>query len=527
MSILYRPGLAAIVFLALTAGLDAVKKPALTEHELTTLKACQGIVRLFKQYPDQIWPGFNLAARPVLVYIPGKWALLLNPPREATEFSALPPGWPNLGTKAGYYPGQFRDLIGQLVFDFPVGKSKTVAVGILENHFESLGPKTAMIFGYIVHEAFHQFQSEAFGEIPWEREERYPILNPDNSALAALEMDLLRDAVDRAFRDRKEESVELLKMFVAVRTKRWGQAPPFVARYEQGQEVREGTASYVEKKSLQLAQTLKFDSSLSPLTGPLHQDLGMLPIQEIFQKDFAGRLTEDAVAPDNMIRNRIYPLGSALGFLADPFGPAWKQDLAHNTMTFSFSGYFRDKLGINETDLNLLVEEAKRRYAFNRVSESTEKLIADYKNGFATDMAGFASQAGTGMRIRLQYRSISRSRSSAGRVWVMDDGAKTLLTKVRVYTLKTEGFALQIQDSAVYEENEWDKKIREIDFFVQDLKRIIIDGADIEKLENGRSVAFKSIELGGENFTFSSSLPGRITGEGGQVKIDLLPFSPE
>jgi len=33
------------------------------------------------------------------------------------------------------------------------------------------------VLGFIVHEAFHQFQLEAFGEIPWEREARYLFLD--------------------------------------------------------------------------------------------------------------------------------------------------------------------------------------------------------------------------------------------------------------------------------------------------------------------------------------------------------------
>jgi hypothetical protein len=503
----------AILALATLAFLMAApRRQALTEHERTTLEACREVIRVFKGRTPEIWPGFDLAKRPVLVYVPGKWALLLNPPAGAEGFSPPPSAWPDLGTKAGFAAGQYKDLIGQLVFDLPIGKSKAVALGIIENQPDLFGSKAATTYGFIVHEAFHQFQNDTFGEIPWEREELYPILDLENSTLAGLEMNILRGAVGIVLEGKTDEAKELVEMFIAARTERWRLAPPIVARYEQGQEVREGTASYVEKKSLELARK----------TAREGRDAAKFPsIGEIFRGDFESRLSNGAVSPDDMIRNRIYPAGSALGYLADAFAPGWKTALVADPAAFSFAALFRDALTVEESRLPDLFVKAKGRYPYSALRERTARLIEDYEKGFAEAMAGFSAQAGTRVEIKLKYRSISRSRSSLGRIWVVDDGAKTLQTQLRVYALKTDGLSLQVKDAALFEENDWDQKVKNVAFFVKDPGTIKVDGIPGDLSGKTRRLDFKTIELAARNFAFSSSRPGVVSLESGRVTIDL------
>jgi hypothetical protein len=514
--------LPAVLVAALAAASPAASLGApLTEHELTALKAVQGIVRLFEESGGPAWPGFDLSKRPFLVYIPGKWALLVNPPAGAAEFGPLPGDWPALGIKAGYHAGSYRDFVGQLAFDLEVGGAKVVALGLLEGQFEAFGPKTATLLGFIVHEAFHQYQNETFGDIPWEREERYPILDADNSGLAALEMRILARAVAASLQGRREEAEAGLRQFVAVRSERWAAAPPFVARYEQGQEIREGTAAYVEKKSLDLVRGLAFDSALSRWTTPLAKDLEPLPAADLFRRDFEARTTDGAVSPDDMIRNRIYPLGSALGFLADLWGPDWKEALVRGIGTFAFHAFFLEKLGLRAADLPPLAADAKTKHDYPAIRDAAAGLIAGYRAGFDKDLAVFEAQAGTRVEIRLRYRSISRSRSSQGRSWVVDDGGRSLHNKVRVYALKTDGFSLQVKDAAVLETNDWDGKDKSVAFFTAAPPEILIDGAKREPRSVTGTVAFKDIALTAPDLAFSAQRPGRISVEKGRIAVEF------
>jgi hypothetical protein len=179
-------------------GRRSVPSKPLSVYEALVLGVGRAVVSAFRANPDAVWPGYNLAEQTYLVYIPKKWVLLVNPVAEVEGFTESPEGWPDLGTKALFHDGTYGDLVGQLAFDFEVGGVKTVAIGLPENPEGYPRPLDVHLAGFIVHEAFHQFQADHFGEIPWQREERYPILDTDNSALAALEMSILMDAVNRA-----------------------------------------------------------------------------------------------------------------------------------------------------------------------------------------------------------------------------------------------------------------------------------------------------------------------------------------
>jgi len=224
----------------------------LSDYETQALNACRAVVSAFRANPETVWPGYNLAVETYLVYLPKKWVLLFNAASAVEGFAAYPKEWPELGTKVSYHDGSYGDLVGQLAFDFEVGGVKTVAIGLPEDPKGLPSPLDAYLAGFIVHEVFHQFQAVHFGEIPWQREERYPILDRDNTALAALEMRILMDAVSRAQRGARPEVEDRLRMFAGVRAERWQVGGELVARHEQGLEIREGTAQYVQMKALSL-----------------------------------------------------------------------------------------------------------------------------------------------------------------------------------------------------------------------------------------------------------------------------------
>ena len=150
----------------------AEEEELLTDDNLTVLKICEEVIHLFKHFPDSVWPGYDLSNLPFIVYVPERFVLLFNVDQEIEGFTSYPEKWPDLGTKVLYHPGQYKNLVGQLVFNFEIGDKKMVAVGFPQKFPESFEFLEAFLFGHIVHEAFHQFQYDTFGEIPWEREER-------------------------------------------------------------------------------------------------------------------------------------------------------------------------------------------------------------------------------------------------------------------------------------------------------------------------------------------------------------------
>ncbi len=275
----------------------------LSSDDIEALRICEGVIELFKQWPDSTWPGYNLAERPYLLYMPDKWVLLFNCENIVDGFTEYPQNWPELRTDVQYLKGKYDDLAGQLSFNVPVDTLQVAAVPLGHQN-------TLKQFGLVVHECFHQYQSDNNWDIPWEREEKYPIQDVDNTALAYLEMQLLMNALEMAEFDNQQACRGLVRQFVAVRNHRWKRLDPAARTYERGEEILEGTAKYVELRGISLAKQLEYESSFRDFTGPLQADLPALSIPQLILELFKDRITGNSISPEDMPRYRIYPVGA-------------------------------------------------------------------------------------------------------------------------------------------------------------------------------------------------------------------------
>lgn len=496
---------------------EGLKKEKLSDCDYTLLKVCEGIIQLFKQFPDAVWPGYNLAMRPFVVYMPGKWVLLFNCSEEIDGFTSYPEDWPDLGTDVQFHKGQYKDLVGQLGFGLSIDTVEVAAVPFEEK-------SEVELFGFIVHENFHQYQQyskhPAFGEIVWEREEKYPIQDCENTALAYLEMRLLMDALEMAKADNEKECGKYVRHFVAVRDHRWNR-DPFVVRYEQGQEINEGTARYVEIKSIALVTQLKYTSSLKGLISPLSEDFSSISMPEYLLENFRERITGSSISPEDVSRYRIYPVGSAQGFLLDYFKIDWKSEAQQAGPEFTFVQLFRDHLKIDESQLGDLLKEAKNNYNYEDVLTSTDKLIQEYLDGYNEELKSFEAQPGYRIEICLISSGVLRSRSSRAKKWIVEEGTRELRNHYNVYSLKNNNLLLQVHDTGLFELNDWDAYRRKVVFFVPEITSISLDGEQRKPAE-GILYQFKNIEMLGKNFKFSYAKAGNITIADDSVSIDLV-----
>jgi hypothetical protein len=152
-----------------------------------------------------------------------------------------------------------------------------------------------------------------------------------------------------------------------------------------------------------------------------------------------------------MARNRMYPLGSAIGFLMDYLHISWKPTAQQAGQQFTFQKVLADALGLRENRPDELVEMAKDAYDYTRVLAATEKIIAEYHEAFKKECTTFEAQSGYRIQIDFTARSLSRSRASRGKKWLVEEGTQSLCSNYEVYTLKNNDLLLQIQNSAVRE----------------------------------------------------------------------------
>jgi hypothetical protein len=455
-----------------------------------------------------------------MVYVPDKWALLFNCAHDVEGFSTYPDDWPDIGRPVLYHPGKYGTLVGQLAFDFVVDSIVTCAVGLPEKFPESFENPELAVFSYIVHEEFHQYQHACFGEIPWAREERYPIQDIENSSLAYLEMAVLIDALEAMRIDDREKCLGLMTLFVAVRDQRWDLADPFIARYEQGQEINEGTAKYVELKSVDLMTGFSYESSLDGLSKPLTESFNTISMPDYLIDIFRDYMKNGYVSPEDVIRNRIYPVGSAQGFLLDYLGIDWKGNAQEAGPEITFAGLLQETLGIGESEFEALVHKAKQTYGYDAVLSATSRSIGDYNAGYRRELSAFHNQGGHRVEVDFFYRSISRSRMSKAKKWIVEKGTWTLCNYFDVYTLENNDLSLQIHNTGVLERNDWDNKRKTVTFYVTALDTVELDGRATH-IEEETQYGFESIRLLGESLHFQSHKPGTITKKRNGFTIQL------
>jgi hypothetical protein len=509
------------LLLSMTVGITETAAE-LTDYERDVLTICEGVVRLFEQEPGAMWPGYSLAERPFVVYIPGKWALLVNAGRDVEGFGPCPADWPDLSADVLYHEGPYGDLVGQLAFEYAVDGIRTLAIGFPESLPESLENAELKMFGYVVHEAFHQYQNEHFGEVPWAREQRYPIEDRENAALAYLEMLALIDALTEAKDGEVGRCRGPIARFLAVRDHRWRNADPFVATYEQGKEVHEGTARYVELTSFDLMRELAYTSTVTGAASPLAGHFADAAMPDYLIARFGDRMGDGFLRIEDLFRNRIYPVGSAQGVLLDALGVEWKAAAEEHTGDFTYSALLREALGVDEGDFPSLVDEAKARHDYDAILAATDEGIGTYLAGYREELAAFEGQPGRRIEVSLNSGGVYRSRVSTAKKWVVDRGTKSLCGHFEVYTLESDDLFLAVHQRGVLEENAWDDYEKTVAFYAAEVDSIVLDG-EPQSLASAAEVTFGSIEIGGEGLELRYAGPGTISVTGDRVIVNLIP----
>jgi hypothetical protein len=226
--------------------------------------------------------------------------------------------------------------------------------------------------------------------------------------------------------------------------------------------------------------------------------------------DFLARFAGETVSPEDMPRNRIYPVGAALGYLCDFLGLEWKPPAQAAGPEFAFHLLLSPRLGAEEKPAQELVARAKETYGYETILKATDRQIAEYLEGFSREFESFNRQPQEKLEFEFSYRGISRSRNSLGKTWLVDDGSKSLCRRYRVYTLKNADLLLQVQEAGVYEENDWEAKHKKVAFYFPSLESIVLDGATVKPGEE-LSRSFRTLEIRGPSMRLTVTKPGTIT----------------
>jgi hypothetical protein len=498
----------------------------LSSADTLVLEAAATVEALFHSIGDRVWPGYDLARRPVFVYLPDRWAVLLNAPRPAAGFEAYPQDWPPVGAPAQLHRGSFPGLAGQLDFDLEVDGIKTVALAPTMGL--ASGRRAAIGLGvpFIVHEAFHQFQHDAFTSIANdEPEENYPILDGENTALASLEMQILIDAVKAVARGDTAQVREQVVTFLAVRSARWARRPDDIPFFERPQELMEGSAQYVQVRSVGLLAGLcaKEPTTVTP-SGKSAFSCDVFKgadTEHYLISDFEDRLSDGVINTQDMARNRVYPAGAALGLLLDFFEVEWKTRVSDAAQSPGLAEQLGERFPLEPSRSESLLVRAKERYGYVRLRATAEERLRIWPIRYQTSVDSLKAVPGYHLSVQVPIQGLSRSRTCAGRRLVLENPTRSFSEICRTYTLKHRGsddLFLEVHDSAMAEETSADGKARTVTFVGPDLRSVELDGQPAQVAEGGTR-EFQRLRLIGSTFQIRYDGQGTISRKG---PADLL-----
>jgi hypothetical protein len=321
--------IALLVALAAPTPSKTQAPPAEALARLTRIEGAVG--RVASAHLDGIWPGFHPESVPVLFVVPHAGVLLVN-----WRSSDLPEDFGPLAgmAHAGWRPADLSTA---------ASTGTTLAGASAAQVFVAAGMSDALLFGTVVHEAFHVFERAAA------REDRrfgsgensflvssYPIFDPANEAGVALEGRLLARALAAGTR---ADLAARAQEFLAAREARHRTLGSEYADFEVMGELNEGLAEYALVRALELAAS---DAALP------------------WRRDAAGEVERhrerlDSLSTDvsQSLRLRFYVTGPAMGLILDRLaGPAWRADLMRRDLTLQDA--LADAAGYRERERALL-----------------------------------------------------------------------------------------------------------------------------------------------------------------------------
>lgn len=468
------------------------------------------------------WPGYDAARRSLVVYRPGSWSVLLSPPdtEPSSPWSRYPGAWPSLPRSAWWNAGGDPGLVGQLGFDYDAPGGLVVAIPLYEDLGPDYGSGGAYLFSFLVHEAFHQYQRHRFADVETPSEERYPTLDPENNAMAALEFLALRDAVAASGGVDEDVARERARMAVAVHAERLSRLDDDARTIERSKEVVEGTAKYVETRFVASMARLCASGAVPHLES-LCRSFEGLDAASWLADDFRRRLTDGAIAPADMARNRIYPVAAAVALLLDEYEPGWKSVVEGEGTTRGLFDHLAGVAAVSDAEGPALVAEARARYGWTTLLSSSAARVREYRESFDSAMARF--DAGTGMRVTVSLPSsgVSRSRSSREQRWVVDAGRRTLGRFV-VYTLRRRtdpALQLSLENVVVLDALSDDGR-RSVTVHVPGSVVLVVDGDRLPAGFSGTR-AFDRISFEATGAALSTTMGGTLAARAGELRIDL------
>jgi len=241
--------------------------------------------------------------------------------------------------------------------------------------------------------------------------------------------------------------------------------------------------------------------------------------------DFEDRMHEGVIDPPDMARNRVYPVGAAVGMLLDFFGIDWKaraSDAAHSP---GLAEILAEGLRADGTRMDSLMVRAQQRYDYDAVLAACERLARTYPLEYQAAVDTLDRQPGFHITVEVQLLGLSRSRSCQGKRWVLEEPSRALSESCHVYTLRhvaKDDLVVNVHDSAIVEETDAQGTRRRVTFLAADIHVAELDGRPLD-FGKRRAYSFSRLNLAGRDFSIRYEGKGTLAVDGLHLTAELVP----
>ena len=373
---------------------------------------------------NPVWPGWNAAGTPLLLYLPDRQDLLIGHPHPPQGFVPYVgplhfPGGAAIAVRDGStliaMDGQntARDVGGvrTLVVADPLSNLRMNLRAMLEDprpgpeksrelDLEDLAPDPYDQLALIVHEAFHVFQDHQAPErgVNEGLLVGYPVLSVDNNVAMGLEASALATALSTA--DTIAFRAAAIR-WLAVRQHRRALLPVRARDYEDGIEFTEGLAKYTEYRLLQVLEGRTPGPGIARAQGFAgYRDLAPRrhALIATMKRHLRGEVNVNnspyGTAP---LRMRLYYSGMGIGVLLDRLSNTWKRDVLATDS--SLTALVRAALNATANDLAQAWEQARADTSWSTLLAVKQRLAEEGRRDAERRVAAIERGAGTGIEV--------------------------------------------------------------------------------------------------------------------------------
>lgn len=383
---------------------------------------------------NEVWPGWNAASTPLLLYLPGEQDVLINHPRPPSGFVPYtgPIEFPfdKILVKTGptiiEYDGQntsrtisgVRTLIvadtlsnHKMNIEALIRDPRPASEKVDELSYEVLATDPYDSMGMVAHEAFHVYQHVKAPNKGGDESalRTYPVLSVENNVGVALEGVALADVLLASSED---DTRKAALRWLAVRRDRRANLPRESIRYEDGTEFNEGLAKYVEYRLTQALEGRSANEALYMAQG-FHGYDDMSSVRhgliDRMRRFLAGEINVNndpyGASP---VRMRLYYSGMGIARLFDKISPGWHRKIFKGRATLTKLA--TTALRASDAELADALSAARSDTGYDALVVSKKELQVDGQRHVEAMLAGIKD--GENGTLTVDYSALGRPKLS-------------------------------------------------------------------------------------------------------------------